>query len=137
MKESKTAAAYWTVTLLVALPLGALGIAYLIGAEGVRQGMAHLGYPAYFLIILGTAKILGAAALLQDRLATLKEWAYAGFTFNLLGAAASHVFARDPASMAAGPLVLLVLLAASYILNGKRTGAARLRRAAAQSSVQG
>jgi hypothetical protein len=48
--------------------------------------LAHLGYPSYLLAILGTAKLLGAPALLQNRFPTLREWAYAGFAFDLIGA---------------------------------------------------
>jgi len=68
------------------------------------------------LIILGTAKLLGAPALLQNRLPVLREWAYDGFTINLIGAAASHLFAGDAVSFAMVPAMLLVLLAASYVL---------------------
>ena len=82
--------------------------------------MAHLGYPAYLPAILGTAKLLGALALLQNRVPTLREWAYAGFTINLLGATASHLFAGDPLSVAIVPAVLLAPLALSYVLRPER-----------------
>jgi hypothetical protein len=88
---------------------------YLTGAAAIRDGMALLGYPAYITTILGIAKLLGAAALLQWRVPVLREWAYAGFTINLIGAAASHVLAGDAAG-AASPLLFLALLAASYVL---------------------
>jgi len=82
--------------------------------------VGHLGYPPYLLTILGTAKLLGALALLQNRLPTLREWAYAGFTINLLGATASHLFAGDPLSIAMVPAALLAPLAVSYILGPER-----------------
>lgn len=107
---------YWGLTGLFAAMMLLSGVLYLSGAAPVREGLAHLGYPGYVLIILGTAKLLGAPALLQNRLPALREWAYAGFTINLIGAAASHLFAGDAVSVAMVPAMLLVLLAASYVL---------------------
>ena len=57
---------------------------------------------------------LGVAALLAPGLPLLKEWAYAGFTFNLVGATASHVFGGDPISETIRPAIILALGAASY-----------------------
>jgi hypothetical protein len=105
---------HWTATGLFAGLMLLSAAMYLSGAEAIAQGLAHLGYPAYVLVILGTAKLLGALALLQTRLPTLREWAYAGFTINLLGAAASHLLAGDPVSAALAPAVLLVPVAVSY-----------------------
>jgi hypothetical protein len=51
----------------------------------------RLGYPAYFLVILGIWKLLGAVAVIVPRFPLLKEWAYAGVVFNLTGALASNV----------------------------------------------
>lgn len=53
--------------------------------------MALLGYPLYLNFILGTAKVLGVIAIMQNKFKTIKEWAYAGFTFDMLGAASSFV----------------------------------------------
>jgi hypothetical protein len=58
----------------------------------------HLGYPPYLLLFLGTAKILGVAAVLSPGPARLKEWAFAGLTFDLTGALYSHLSVGDPAS---------------------------------------
>jgi hypothetical protein len=103
---------------------------YLSGATVIREGMALLGYPAYITIILGTAKLLGAAALVQPRVPLLREWAYAGFTINLIGAAASHVLAGDAAG-AGSPLLFLALLAVSYALKPSAVPATSSVRAAA------
>jgi hypothetical protein len=53
--------------------------------------VAHLGYPSYFLVLLGTWKVLGAAALLVPRQPLLKEWAYAGAFFTYTGAMISYL----------------------------------------------
>jgi hypothetical protein len=56
-----------------------------------HQGLALLAYPPYMLAVLGTAKILGAIALVVPKFPRLKEWAYAGFVFDLIGAIWSHL----------------------------------------------
>jgi uncharacterized membrane protein YphA (DoxX/SURF4 family) len=83
----------------------------------VRGVVDHLGYPTYFLVILGVWKLLGAVALLAPRFPRLKEWAYAGAVFNYTGAFASNLAAGQPD---AGTLVFLIVLtglvAASWTL---------------------
>ena len=108
--------AYWASTGLFCLVLTFSGAAHLARLEPIAESMTGLGYPLFVMTILGVAKLLGVAALLAPGKPLLKEWAYAGFTFNLLGAAASHVFAGGPLSAALPPVVLLSLCAASYTL---------------------
>lgn len=78
--------------------------------------MEHLGYPGYFARILGAWKLLGVIALLAPGLGRVKEWAYAGFVFNLTGATLSHLAVGDSILEAIPPLALLGLAAASYVL---------------------
>jgi len=78
------------------------------------KGITHPGYPAYLLKILGTAKFLGGIAILQGRFRTLKEWAYAGYTFNLLGASASHALYGDSLVKVLVPIIILAFVLASY-----------------------
>ena len=108
--------AYWIATGLFCLFFTMGGLMHLIRAEQVSEGMRTLGYPAYVMTILGPAKLLGVAALLVSGRPLLKEWAYAGFTFDLLGATASHLFVSDPISEILLPVVLLFVGAASYSL---------------------
>lgn len=108
--------AYWASTGLFCAALGFGGIAHLLRADAMAEGIATLGYPPYLMTILGAAKVLGVVALLAPGLPLLKEWAYAGFTFNLLGATASHIFVGDPASETVRPALVLVLAIASYFL---------------------
>jgi hypothetical protein len=121
MKSSTwTTVAYRGSTLLfAALMLLSAGL-YLTGAAAIREALTRLGYPAYMLVILGTAKLLGSVALVQTRSRTLREWAYAGFTIVLIGATSSHLFAGDPLRVAAVPAALLVPLAVSYLLRSER-----------------
>ena len=124
MTRKQTTVLYWVLTLLVLLPTAGSGIPELFtdGPQSVAQTMLALGYPLYLMKMLGFAKILGAIAILSDRSRTLKEWAYAGFAFDLLGATTSHLLAGD-AAHAPVPLVFFALLMGSYFLNRQRTAA--------------
>jgi hypothetical protein len=106
---------YWTVTILFVITMMIAGISYLAGASYNVEGVVtQLGYPLYILKILGVAKLLAGIAILQSRFRTIKEWAYAGYTFNLLGASASHLLNGDPIVKAIVPIVILVLVMVSY-----------------------
>jgi uncharacterized membrane protein YphA (DoxX/SURF4 family) len=105
---------YWVSTgLLAAMSLMA-AFAYLSGGREAVEGFTHIGYPQQLRIILGIAKPLGGIALVVPGFPKLKEWAYAGFTFAWISAFIAHYLANDGAK-AFGPLVLLALLAISYV----------------------
>lgn len=105
---------YWIATGLVAALSLFAGYAYLSGSPQAVEGFRHVGYPQQLRVMLGVAKLLGAITLLVPGLPKLKEWAYAGFTFAWIAACFAHYLAKDgPTAFA--PLVLLVLLAVSYV----------------------
>lgn len=105
---------YWGSTGLVSLAL--LGsLTYLTGSEQVVSGFAKAGYPQYLRIILGIAKPVAAIVLLIPGFALLKEWAYAGVTFALCMATISS-YVSEPHPKWIMPLVLLVLVAVSYLI---------------------
>jgi hypothetical protein len=106
---------YWVSTLILAAMMAFAAFAYLSGSPQAVSGFAKLGYPQHFRIILGVAKLAGVIALLAPGLPLIKEWAYAGFTFAWLGAIVAHTSAGDPLSSRLSPVVLLVLLAVSYV----------------------
>ena len=81
--------AYWVTTALVVFELVLGGVWDILRVPQVRVLIEHLGYPSYFLVILGIWKLLGAAALVIPKFPRLKEWAYAGVIFDLTGAVAS------------------------------------------------
>ena len=105
---------YWVSTGLLAVLSSFAAFTYLSGSPQAIQGFAHVGYPQQLRIILGIAKLLGAITLVVPGLAKLKEWAYAGFTFAWIAACVAHYLAHD-GPKAYMPLILLVLLAASYV----------------------
>ena len=112
---------YWIATIWLALGMLSTGILQLsrAKAEGALAppgvyGITHLGYPVYFLTILGVWKILGVIALLIPKFPLLKEWAYAGFFFLMTGAMFSHIAVADPAVELFPSLLLLILTIISW-----------------------
>lgn len=105
---------YWVSTLWLALGMTSTGIVQLIRLKEETDMMGHLGYPLYFLTILGVWKLLGVVAVLVPGFALLKEWAYAGFFFAMSGALLSHFSVSDMAKEFFGPALLLALTAVSW-----------------------
>jgi hypothetical protein len=98
--------AYWITTVLFSLALGASGLADLAHAQPLVDAFDALGYPGYLLTLLGGWKLLGVIAILAPGVPRLKEWAYAGFFFELSGGAFSHL-----ASGVGSPTMTIVLAA--------------------------
>jgi hypothetical protein len=105
---------YWASTAIVAAALLA-ALTYLTGSEEVVSGFARSGYPQHLRIVLGFAKPAAAIVLLAPGLPLLKEWAYAGTTFALVMAFIAARAVGDGPQVWVMPLVLLVLLAVSYV----------------------
>lgn len=105
--ERNRAIVYWVTTALLAFELGLGGVWDVLKVPQVRGVMDRLGYPAYFLVILGVWKLFGAIAVIIPRFPRLKEWAYAGVVFNLTGALASHIASG---LIDSGTLVYLVVM---------------------------
>jgi DoxX-like protein len=110
------AAGYWAATACVAAELGVGGVWDIARLPFVADVVAHLGYPSYFLVLLGTWKVLGAAALLVPRQPLLKEWAYAGAFFTYTGAMISHLATGYDLSEVAVLGVMMALTITSWAL---------------------
>ena len=108
--------AYLVTTALVVLAFVGSGVANLLRVEHVAHDMLRLGYPTYFMSVLGTWKVLGALAVALPGLPRLKEWAYAGMCFDLTGAAASRAASHDEAVTVVVPLVLAAAVLVSWRL---------------------
>ncbi len=104
---------YWISTLLITGMMSMSAFFCLTRKPDALAGVKHLGYPGYFVTILGTAYALGVLALLAPKLGRLKEWAYAGFTFAFISAFWSHIAMREH-KQSLGAVVALVVLAVSY-----------------------
>lgn len=109
--------AYWITTALVVFELALGGVWDVLRVPQARELIERLGYPSYFLIILGIWKLLGVVALVIPRFPRLKEWTYAGVIFDLTGAVASLVVSGivDTGTLAY-PIVMVGVAVASWAL---------------------
>ena len=109
---------YYASTLLIALFVGLVGgIVDIIQPQNVIDTASHLGYPLYFFTLLGVFKILGGIALvLPNKANRLKDMAYAGFSFDLIFAAYSHLVVGDPIIKVFIPVSLLIILGISFYI---------------------
>ena len=105
---------YWIATLWLALGMLSTAIVQLLKTKEEVDLMTHLGYPVYFLTIIGIWKILGVVAVLMPKFPLLKEWAYAGFFIAMSGAVISHLISGDEAKEIFGPTLLLILTVVSW-----------------------
>lgn len=114
-KTSPKVVVFCIATGLIVLSQFASGVMDWTGFEPIAEGIAKLGYPSYVLKILGTCKIAGAIMLAIPWLPRVKEWAYAGFTFDFLGAASSHALNGDGIGEIMPALIAFGILAVSYV----------------------
>jgi hypothetical protein len=119
--KKKNKIIYWISTIWLASGMLSTGTLQLfkVKAEGAVAppgvyGITLLGYPVYFLTILGVWKILGVVAVLIPKFPLLKEWAYAGFFFAMSGAVFSHIASGDSVTEIFPSLLLLVLTVISW-----------------------
>jgi len=112
---------YYATTLFIAVLIGLYGgIVDILHTPAVIYVTETLKYPLYFFTMLGVFKILGAIALLLPRkFKTIREWAYAGFTFDFIAASYSHWAVDDSVDKIILPLVMLAILAVSYFLKDR------------------
>ena len=121
MKKNKIA--FWIATVFIVLwegimPLGTL----LFAPQYINAGTKPLGYPDYFAYALIICKVLGVIAIAVPKVPVkLKEWAYAGLKFNLIFAFISHACVDKNAAFMFMPILVLGVLAISYIYQGRIT----------------
>ncbi len=125
---------YWILTGLVAFAMLGGGVADILQPAEFMEGFLKLGYPAYVATMLGVFKLLGAVAILVPGLPRIKEWAYAGIAFDLIGATVSHLVVDGPAQ-AMSPIILGIILVGSYLLRpaGRRFDVSATPSAVAQA----
>jgi uncharacterized membrane protein YphA (DoxX/SURF4 family) len=112
---------FWLTTIIIALMEGVMPlVTWIATPQYMTVGTKALGYPDYFAYTLMVAKILGVIAIVLPQTPnTIKEWAYAGFTFNLLFAFISHYIIDKEIGNMIMPLVVLVILFVSYVYSKK------------------
>lgn len=114
MKTKTIAIIYWILTVLFSLAM--LGDAYggISKQEAGQEVMRHLGYPVYIMVITGVFKLFGALAILQNKFKIIKEWAFAGFAINFIGAFASRATVGDGVGLLVPPVVILLIMFILY-----------------------
>jgi len=122
----KSKIGYWVALGLFSLMMAGAALAYLSGSPQMVEAFRHLGYPDYFRMLLGVAKLLGVVALLAPRVPeAVREWAFAGFGITLIAGAISHGVSGDPAKQLVAPLFALLLLVSARLLWPRTTPASR------------
>lgn len=121
IKMKKNKIIFWVATAIIILWEGVMPLGTMLFApEYVNAGTEPLGYPDYFAYALIICKVLGVFAIAYPNISgKLKEWAYAGLTFNLIFAFISHACVDKNVGFMLMPLVVLGILAVSYIYNNK------------------
>jgi len=117
MKSTKIT--YWASTAIVALMMLFSGYSYFTSPMAI-DGFKHVGFPDFFRVELGVAKLLGALALILPFVPRMvKEFAYVGFTITFVSASVAHFSVGDPAFNGLMPLIFLLILALSYFSYAK------------------
>lgn len=115
---------FWVFNGLLAALMLFSAISTFMNPAATKELMSkHLGYPEYVAGLLGVAKILGVIAILVPGFSRLKEWAYAGFAFDLIGATYSSICVGDPAGAWGFMFVFIILFALAYIYHLKKQNA--------------
>ena len=107
---------YWIITVILSFCIFSGGLAQAMQVKGVVQGFKPLGYPVYFISLIGVWKVLGIIAILIPNFKLLKEWAYAGIFFTMSGAVISHIASNDVHPQIIAPIILAVFTVLSWYL---------------------
>jgi hypothetical protein len=111
---------YWITTLWLSLGMVSTGIVQILNVKEETEFILNLGYPVYFLKIIGIWKILGVVAVLVPDFPLIKEWAYAGFFFMMSGAVFSHIAAGTMNEMFPALLLLALTVLSWYFRPANR-----------------
>jgi hypothetical protein len=114
--EKRKLISYWIITIVLSICVFMGGLAQALLLKDVKEGFKPLGYPDYFISLIGIWKMLGVIAILVPKFGLLKEWAYAGLFFLLTGAVISHIASNDVKPQIIAPIFLLILAISSWYL---------------------
>jgi hypothetical protein len=107
---------YWIITAILSFCIFSGGLAQAFQVKGVIEGFKPLGYPTYFISLIGVWKVLGIITILIPKFKLLKEWAYAGIFFTMSGAVISHIASGNVSVQIIAPVVLAVFTILSWYL---------------------
>ena len=116
--EKRDRIIYFTVTGLFSV-LILIGVSqYFFNYEMAAEMFTNIKFPTYLIYGMGVAKLLGVLAIWFSKSDLVKEWAYAGFVFNMILAISAHVNVGDGEFL--GSLIALILVITSYVFFRKR-----------------
>src|ERR1700722_7008983 len=107
---------YWIITAILSFCIFFGGLAQTMQLKDVLQGFKPLGYPIYFISLIGVWKMLGIIAILIPGFKLLKEWAYAGIFFAMTGAVISHIASNDIHPQIIAPFLFAIFTVLSWHL---------------------
>lgn len=111
---------YWVFTILISVFMVFSGIQEIINNSDSVKIITGIGFPANLNPLLGVAKLLAVVAILIPGYPRLKEWAYAGLTFDLIGATYAIIAVGTPVNKWIFMLLFFAVLAAAYIFYRKK-----------------
>lgn len=114
--KNKKIIAYWIATILMSFGMLGSGFSQIFMADDMLALVGSLGYPDYFLYIIGIWKVLGVIVVLLPGLKLIKEWAYAGFFFTMTGAFISHLACNHGFQELIGPFMQTIFIGFSWYL---------------------
>ena len=114
--EKRKLISYWVITAILSFFIFSGGLMQAMLVKGVVQGFKPLGYPAYFISLIGIWKVLALIAILIPKFKLLKEWAYAGLFFTMTGAVISHIASNNISVQIIAPIVLVIFTVLSWYL---------------------
>jgi DoxX-like family len=112
--EKRNKIIYWVATALVSFGMLGSGLQQVFQTEAMAELLQPLGYPAYFMSIIGVWKVLAVITILIPGFILLKEWAYAGLFFVMTGAFVSHLAVGDGITELVGPFMQTVFIVLSW-----------------------
>jgi uncharacterized membrane protein YphA (DoxX/SURF4 family) len=107
---------YWIITVILSFCIFFGGLTQALQLKQTIEGFKPLGYPIYFISVVGIWKMLGVIAILIPKFKLLKEWAYAGIFFTMTGAVISHIASNDIKAQIIAPIVLAIFAVLSWYL---------------------
>lgn len=111
---------YWICTGILIPAIGIGSIFGIVPNEDSLKVFSSLGYPAYIVPFLSVAKLLGLIVIFIPKYPRLKEWAYAGVAFDVIGATYSIIALGSPLTHIIFPVLALLFLFGSYFLYHKK-----------------
>lgn len=111
---------YWILTGMLIPTLGIGSFMELIGNPKSVEIITSLGYPAYLSTFLGITRIIALIVIFIPKFPRLKEWAYAGIVFDIVGAIYSIVASNKQIAETIFPTVLLFIVFGSYYFHHRR-----------------